>query len=328
MTEAFDTNEMKNLLNLIFFIVVYLGTAEPIFASTYNLNIGEEQYLKVPDVSLGYVDKAIWACSTPGVIFVSKSETGATVKIQQYFEGTATVELLYVVKYTDSKGFTRANTYTKNYYLTCIYNGSDASGTAKSIFIEPEKIVQIGEKVRINYKLLPEGSTAKVSAWSYPGTFFNGITNFNGNQYIEGWARSTGIDKVTVSFTVGDETISATCKIFVVDPTWTSPTTISVEPIYMLAKNDKLVIKPVLTPANANTIYDWKIDDKKVVSFYDGEFHAIGEGMTTVKVTTRNGLTATILIVVKDASPDIPGLKKAIKRVGTLMNETETELIK
>ncbi len=328
MTEAFDTHEMKNLFKLIFFIVVYLWSAESIFANTFRLNVGEEQYLKVPNVSLGYVDKAIWTCSTPGVVFVSKSEAGATVKIRQYFEGTATVELLYVERYTDSKGFTRANTYTKNYYLTCIYNGSDASRTAKSIFIEPEKIVKIGEKVRIDYKLLPEGSTAKVSAYSSPGTFFNSITNFNDNQYIEGWARSTGIDNVTVSFTVGDETISATCKILVEDPTWTAPTAISVEPIYFLALNDKLVIKPVLTPAKANTIYDWKIDDKKVVSFYDGEFHAIGEGMATVKITTTNGLTATLLIVVKESSPEILGLKKAMKRVGTLMNKTETELIK
>ena len=130
-----------------------------------SVYIGENETvsLSVPNVSPGYVDKAIWACSNPAITFIDKSTTSATIKAVKPFENYATIELLYVQKYIDAKGFTRAITYTKNFYVRYKYNGSSGSQTMPTeLIVEPEIRVAIGEKAKIPYSFVPEGSNAKI----------------------------------------------------------------------------------------------------------------------------------------------------------------------
>lgn len=91
-----------------------------------SVYVGENETvsLSVPNVSPGYVDKAIWACSNSTIAFVDKSTTSATIKAVKSFDEYATVELLYVQKYVDAKGFTRAITYTKNFYVRYKHSGN------------------------------------------------------------------------------------------------------------------------------------------------------------------------------------------------------------
>lgn len=107
-------NKLFVVLFLLF--IGFLLNGKAIAQSVY---VGENETvsLSVPNVSPGYVDKAIWACSNSAIAFVDKSTTSATIKAVKSFDEYATVELLYVQKYVDAKGFTRAITYTKNFYV-------------------------------------------------------------------------------------------------------------------------------------------------------------------------------------------------------------------
>lgn len=96
------------------------------FSENYVLDVGEEQTLLVPDVSLGIVDHTIWTCDKSSIVFVEKDNSGAKIKVSSYFEDAATVSLIYVSKYYDTKGFTRSYTGTKYFTIQC-------KGTAPTI---------------------------------------------------------------------------------------------------------------------------------------------------------------------------------------------------
>lgn len=182
-------NKLFVVLFLLF--IGFLLNGKAIAQSVY---VGENETvsLSVPNVSPGYVDKAIWACSNSAIAFVDKSTTSATIKAVKSFDEYATVELLYVQKYVDAKGFTRAITYTKNFHVRykSSGNGSGSVSTKPTeIVVEPELKVAIGEKLRIPYSFLPEGSSAKIYTSCKPGTYFNGIVNHTDEKYLEGWAR-------------------------------------------------------------------------------------------------------------------------------------------
>ena len=86
-------NKLFIVLFLLF--VGFLLNGKTMAQSVY---IGENETvsLSVPNVSPGYVDKAIWACSNPAITFIDKSTTSATIKAVKPFENYATIELLYV----------------------------------------------------------------------------------------------------------------------------------------------------------------------------------------------------------------------------------------
>ena len=67
--------------------------------SSHTVNVGEELYLNVPSATVGYIDKAVWACSNSNIAFVQKDDAGAIVKAHAYFSGAAIVELVCVEKY-------------------------------------------------------------------------------------------------------------------------------------------------------------------------------------------------------------------------------------
>ena len=201
-------NKLFIVLFLLF--VGFLLNGKTMAQSVY---VGENETvsLYVPNVSPGYVDKAIWACSNSAIAFVDKSTTSATIKAVKPFDEYATVELLYVQKYVDAKGFTRAITYTKNFYVRYKHSGN-GSGSVSSkpteIVVEPELKVAIGEKLKIPYSFLPEGSSAKIHTSCKPGTYFNGIVNHTDENYLEGWARDAGEERVNLYiYKNNDETI-------------------------------------------------------------------------------------------------------------------------
>ena len=51
-----------------------------VMAQSVYIGENETVSLSVPNVSPGYVDKAIWACSNPAITFIDKSTTSATIK--------------------------------------------------------------------------------------------------------------------------------------------------------------------------------------------------------------------------------------------------------
>ena len=142
--------KLRNLLLLVLLISHMVG-----YATTYSGTVGETIYLPTPNVSMGYIDKAVWACSSPCISFVSKSESGAEIKIVKAFAGIVQVELVYVQTWVTTDGKRQQNTYTTYYNITCIGGGSSQKAT--SISIPSQTKIKMGETAIIDIKVTPEG---------------------------------------------------------------------------------------------------------------------------------------------------------------------------
>lgn len=301
------------------------------YSQTYSIGVGETLTLNVPSVSLGYVNKAIWACSNPSISFVSKSTQSAKVTALTSFEGYATVELLYVEKYVDSKGFTRANTYTKNYYISCKAgtSGVGSSTTATSISVEPEIKVAIGEKAKIYYQLYPEGSTAEIWNSRSPGLYFSGISHYKEGGYVEGLARATGVENVTIYFyNEKEEKVSATCKVMVYDPTWIEPQSVSIQEVLLLTVGETKKLLPSFTPSSATALYQWSSDNSSIAYMSDGSVKAKSAGTANIKLKTSSGLMSQCTVIVVQDEMLISGLNKALNRAADMLKSAENENIK
>ena len=333
---AHDTKQCRvcmkqnKLLQFLFLLCIgFMFEGKAIAQSVY---VGENETvsLNVPNVSPGYVDKAIWACSNSAIAFVEKSTTSATIKAIKPFEDYATIELVYVQKYIDAKGFTRAITYTKNFYVRYKYNGSSGTQTMPTkLIIEPEMRVAIGEKVKIPYSFSPNGSSAEIYTSCRPGTFFNGIVNHKDGNYLEGWARAAGKESLRVYFyDKNDESVSAYCTITVYDPTWTTPQSLSIQPIMLLKMKESKRLFVNLTPAKANTLFNWTSDKYAVASVDNGKITAKKQGVANVRVKTSEGLLGQCTVVVVSEKDYIQGIKSAINRAANAVEIVETEFVK
>ncbi len=128
-----------------------------VFSENYLLEVGEEQTLLVPSVSFGYVDHTVWSCDKTNVSFVEKTNSGAKVKITSYSAEPATISLIYVVKYSDNKGFTRSYTGTNYYTIQC-------KGSAPMIV--PSGItLKVGETYQLHISPSSYESQAVWSEW-------------------------------------------------------------------------------------------------------------------------------------------------------------------
>lgn len=320
--------KINSLIKLIFMLMAFsfVGRA---YCQSYSIEVGETLTLNVPSVSTGYVDKAIWACSNSAISFVSKSNQNAVITALQPFEGYATIELVYVEKYVDDKGFTRANTYTKNYHVYCKTSDGGSSTVATSIFVEPEIKVAIGEKAKIYYHVYPEGSTAQLYTSSSPGKYFKGLILHKDGGYVEGIARSAGVEDVSVYFyNEKEERVSTTCKVTVYDPTWLEPTSVSLPNVLLVTVGETKKLLPLFTPSSATALCGWSSDNSSVAYISDGNIKAKNPGTANVTLKTSNGLMSQCTVIVLQDKMQIPGLSKALDRVSDLLKSAENENVK
>lgn len=112
------------LLILGFFIPF---TAHAAIESTVHLSIekGITYKLELPTPARGYIDKSTWTTDCPDIVFLDKSLGYAHIKSSYGFSGTAKVECLYVAKWYDSIGGSRADTYLRTWEITCVNGGGD-----------------------------------------------------------------------------------------------------------------------------------------------------------------------------------------------------------
>lgn len=143
---------------ILLFAFFYLS--QGVFCQTYLLDIGVEQFIPVPDVSIGYVDKAIWACESQNITFIKKDEAGAIIKINSYFDDAVTIELLYVVKYLTNKGQTRQYTGIRYFNIQC-------KGSAPSI-VPSGLNLKIGEEYQLTVSNVPSQSNIEWQSYSPP----------------------------------------------------------------------------------------------------------------------------------------------------------------
>ncbi len=181
-----------NIYKFILTIIIVFGVQEVSYAyvtlpsTSYSLEVGVDKYLSVPDVYYGYIDHAVWTCSNSAIAFKEKDASGAIIQITTKFSGTAIIELVATEKYIDSFGYTRANTYYKQYLITCVGGGTS---------IEDSEIL-LPETIELNL-----GETKHFKILS--GNCYNGAFHLS-------WKNSTpqGCVMYSVNYNTGDIDIS------------------------------------------------------------------------------------------------------------------------
>lgn len=180
-------------------------------SSTKNVKVGDEFTLFVPDVPIGYVDKALWSCGDPYLVFKHKDDVSATIEVMSGFSGSAVIGVYYTEKYVTSTGHTRANTYYKEFIITASgANSSLPTGIGLPSVIE----IPVGESKIIPANFTPAGSTSRlsVSSPSDEGIAYTWISVFT-NLGVRGL--SEGETVVTVSTENG---VKQKCTIKVSPP--------------------------------------------------------------------------------------------------------------
>lgn len=171
------------------------------FSENYLLDVGEEQTLLVPDVSLGVVDHTVWTCNRENVEFIEKNNSYAKVKFTSYSDKEALVTLVYVAKYYDYKGFTRSYTGIKYYTIQC--KGSTACLVPSGLNMK------VGEKYQLHISPSSYEQSAVWSVWTYQGQYLT----VDDNGLVE--AKNEGTEIVFA--TIPNSSTPLTCLIYVKD---------------------------------------------------------------------------------------------------------------
>lgn len=177
--------------------------------STKNVKPGDEFTLFVPDVSTGYVDKALWSCADPYLVFKHKDEVSATIEVMSGFSGSSVIGLYYTEKYITSSGHTRANTYYKEFIITSTASGSSAP---TSIGLPSVIEIPVGEIKILPAEFTPAGSSSRLSvssptkegiAYVWISTFTNlGVRGLSEGQTVVTVSTENGLkQKCTVKVT-------------------------------------------------------------------------------------------------------------------------------
>lgn len=181
------------LLGVQFPAMAYVTVA----SSSYTVGVGDTQYLSVPEAQQGYVDKAVWACSSPYVSFVSRDDAGALIQVNSEFSGVAIVELVYVEKYLDYNNRTRSVTYYKEFKIYCTSEG----GTEPTRVSFSKKKIEIGDRVELVPTVKPSGANVTFKSCSSESHDVAHIYIFNNK--VLAYGRNPGTATATVTTTNG-----------------------------------------------------------------------------------------------------------------------------
>lgn len=198
-------SSFSNLLKSLLLTIGLLSTSGyQLFSQVYSLDVGVQQFIPVPEVGDDYVvDYAIWGCDNEKVRFIEKNNSGAIVEVISYFEKDATIELYYVVRYVDYKGWTRKYSAYKYYTIHC-------NGSAPTL-IPNGMEMKVGDTFQL--QVSPTSYQNKTS-WSLMAGFELAVT-VSDDGLVTAKRTGTGIVCATVS---GYANNPLTCLITVKDP--------------------------------------------------------------------------------------------------------------
>lgn len=256
------------------------------YAASYSGSVGETIYLPTPNVSVGYIDKAVWACSSPCISFVSKSESGAEIKIVKAFTGTVQVELVYVQTWVTTDGKRQQNTYSTYYNITCTGGGS-SSQNATSISIPEHTKLKMGETTTIEVKVTPEGSNPGTLSYSW-NPYGIMSASMPTNTSVKIFTLSPGTTTLTLT---NEDGLSASGTIEVIEPDimeTVAPTTILLPTQLTLHLGQTFNIKPIILPSNSITSLRFDRHGKAITVSNDGKIEAVQPGSSNIEVYSYN----------------------------------------
>lgn len=284
---------------LSFFIVLSTFSVKAVDGSFY---VGEGFFLDNPNTP-GRIDAIAWYSDRNNDISISKNNGGASVIIEQYFSGTATIECQY--GYTYYVGSTRKHG-TGHGYFTVACKKSEVVLNKKEITVAPGAEFQLtytnssGFKVPVPAYKTDDKSIAKLDRgeWGY-------------GDPITVKAINPGTCTITFYAKCGGD--NPTCKVTVKD---TPAKGIEVQKeTLMLKKGKSGYLKYKLIPEDATSSVTWKSNDETIAKVTSkGYITAVSEGVAIITATTDNGYKATGKVEVMPL-PTFVGLESPINVV-------------
>lgn len=269
---------MKKVILLFGLLCAYFASYGAVFQ--VELSVGESEFLALPDAPMnGYINQAEWGCDSEH-ISVSGSIAGATVKINHYFTGTATVQAWYQYAYLFNNNLQVGNSIAY-YLITC--DGKNVSISETSITLNAGETHQL--------KLSGANSRYKPT-WSSNNS---NVAQVDQNGYIT--AVSAGCATIICDPIIGP---TIYCEVTVKA---VKPKSVEISPNDItLVEGAKQYLKAVLSPTGASSNLTWASDNTEIATVSTGGYvTAMKAGTTNITVKTENNLSAKCKVTVVPA---------------------------
>ena len=240
-------------------------------ASSLTLYVGDRGLLSTPSPPTGAISQAAWASRHYAVSIVEQSAYGCTVKITEYFTGTAQVQCDYYYYWYDNYGYMHTNRATTYFNIYC--KGVDIVLGTTSMTLKP------GEGQYIDYRLSPTISPTPTVRFYSSNTNVATVSN---SGYVRGV--SSGNATITIECSAGP---SKTCSVYVKQ---VNPTSVSIPSSLTAYVGESQSISATLYPSGAITTLSWYSTDNSIASVSSGRVTGKEEGTATIYTTTSNGL--------------------------------------
>lgn len=208
-------------------------------AQTYTLGVGEIEYLWVPDIPNGYVETAVWSCSSPSIRFLQSDEIWAEIEVVSAFAGTVTVNVNYIGQYEIYDGkWVATRVLSHSYYIKCSTPPSsdepdEPDNKELRITLADPIVVKSFEHIEITPIQTVDGKTVDCLFWldtrdygrEDPAYESNGriVGRFEGEVILEIKDKKTGYetkrrvvveapDPIDSSELISDQALNSTCN--------------------------------------------------------------------------------------------------------------------
>ena len=274
---------------------IYVSLSE----SSITLKTGEKRTittsLPYSDVGWSHGVRYDWEIADDSVAKITPSNDYNSVTIEALRKGNTVLRLDPIV----------------GPVVTCSIN-VEANPPTKIDIIPESLSIKEGKKGQLSCKFTPEDSYADVT-WSSSDPDVATVNSY-------GLVTAVAAGKATITAQTenglhAEATVSVT-------PT---PKKVTLDNSYTIVAGYTKVLKPIVTPSDAETTFKWTSSDTRVAKVdAAGNLKGINEGNATITVTTDNGVTATanVNVLAADKGKDSRTVKQRIKVLRELIKTT------
>lgn len=305
------SNIKWTLCFLLFFISVQYGNS----ASYTLMSVGESITISQTPYAGGYISKVALAATLDAHLSFRDNGVGdAVITVNSYFDYETTVKLVFVERYQSyysGRIHNLAHTYYKDVTIRCKYQAPDPSKKPKKVKL-PERVrVPLGERVTVEPVLEPYGAVATSSSWDFHIAWTTCHTypvENSINCQLVGMKLGYGEATITIN---GDENLTASTIIEVVDPNNPSPDNIIIPDTIEVSVGKVCTISPIMVPEGTSTAMNWYSDNTSIATVEAGRITGKKEGETYVYFSSLYGLRDTCVVRVvnhngMDDDTDVP----------------------
>ena len=273
--------------------------AQPIYAQTYELNVGEKHTLPYPSPPAGYVDHIGTGRCTNKSDCIGVS--GLEVYVYNYFTGTATVEIEYNYTYTGSDNRTHVGNATAYYSVKC--KSTEVKLSKTTLELEP------GDEVELSYTTNPSGlepevewrtSDKSVASLSSKDEEYYHVEKISNQKKIKVCANTVGTCVIKLGCNTGYT--APTCSVTVKDDRPHLTASVASGPV---KKGTKVILTCDRTGADIRYTTD-KTDPTKNSQKYTSPIE-INESMTIKARAYVNGEESRVLTLEYSVYAHMPG---------------------